>query len=484
MTRLDCLFHFTCGNPAGSNEHVFPAGLGGRRTDRRLICDACQGWTAELDNVLPTALRLLNQNLGVVGDHSNRPARVPVNDPVTGRTFLMDEHLNLHGVGDGLVSEKLENGMVVQNYLFTGKAQQAATLKKLRSQGKKLEVFNETSAPIVLPRALNANSDFGGDDTFRAVARIALNFLGTHDPQHVRGLAFEPLKRWITGQPTKSEFAHFGMDLPAELEQPNRFEFGHRVLIGLEPGVGVLARVSFFETYQVAVRMSGVFAGEPQLLCWDIDPLALHQKPGVDVFFTSLEGRSHLRPSMLGDFITDGQMVVDRFTRGYARIHAVGLARATSQHIGALLQRLKPAVGLATPVQRERVSRAMAGEMQYAINLVSFAARILSRQVEPMGHGQVVAFLRHMVEEPEAETVVVALGEMLLLHLTERVAALVACDSISEDNLFELLEGLEGRTLAFKTLFGVLKQMPLWSPRPVADSPSRSDLGMADDIDA
>jgi hypothetical protein len=219
----------------------------------------------------------------------------------------MDEHLNLHGLGDGLESERIEGGMVLQRYKFIGKAHEEATLNRLRAQGKKLELFDRTVAPIVLPRALNANSDFGGDDTFRAVARIALNFLGTHDPSLVRTSGFEPLKRWIAGQKPEANVAHFGSDLPADLERPNRFEFGHRVLIGLDPNLGAFARVSFFDTYQIAIRMGGTFSGEQQFLCWDIDPLASHQAPGVDVLFERLSGLGHLPPSVLGDFITDGR---------------------------------------------------------------------------------------------------------------------------------------------------------------------------------
>jgi hypothetical protein len=110
----------------------------------------------------------------------------------------------------------------------------------------------------------------------------------------------------------------------------------------------------------------------------------------------------------------------------------------------------------------------MLPEMQCAINLLSFAANALSRQVDAMGHDTVVEFLRFVVEDTEGENVVIALSEMVLAQLTERVVDLVASGSVSQETLFELLEGQEGHTLAFQTLFRVLKQMPLWSQRPVA----------------
>jgi len=165
---------------------------------------------------------------------------------------------------------------------------------------------------------------------------------------------------------------------------------------------------------------------------------------------------------------------VERFNRGYAKIQAVGLARATNQRLAALLRRLEPVIGGQPANEREHVTKTMASETQYAINLLSVAARSLSRQVEPMGHDQEVAFLQNMVESTEAEHLVVALSETLLLQLTDRVAELVAGGSLNEGNLLDLVEGNEGRTLAFQTLFGMVSQMPLWTQPSVADSPGRS----------
>lgn len=184
MPNLECLFHFHCGQSTGSNEHVFPAALGGRRTDSRLICDDCQGWTSELDEVLPEQLRYLNLHLGVVGDHRTRPARISIPDGDSGRQFILDEKMNIEARGASLIAERTdETGQTVRRYNFLSKAEERRVLNELRAQGLEVQVLNREVTPILRTRPLTSHLNFGGAQGMRATARIALNFLAIQEPQ-------------------------------------------------------------------------------------------------------------------------------------------------------------------------------------------------------------------------------------------------------------------------------------------------------------
>jgi len=291
MPNVDCLFHFHCGQTAGSNEHVFPAALGGRRTDRRLLCEDCQGWTSELDEVLPVQLRYLNLHLGVVGDHSTRPARISIEDDDSG-LLLVDEKMNIEARGKSLVAEHMdETGRLVRRYNFSSKKEERRVLDELRAQGVTVDVLNRTVTPGLRTRPLTSNLEFGGTKGMRATARIALNFLATREPEAARATALEPFKRWIlSGDPEAGGFVNFAGVLPPPFRAANQFEFGHRVMIGLDSADGAFARISFFDTFELAIRLGPVATGHRRYYIWDLDPLARRAQPDVDRIERSLDG--------------------------------------------------------------------------------------------------------------------------------------------------------------------------------------------------
>ena len=73
-----------CGQAAGSGEHVFPAALGGRRTNKNIYCTTHDNGYSSLVADLANQVDVLNAQLGVVPDHSNDVKSVLARDPHPG----------------------------------------------------------------------------------------------------------------------------------------------------------------------------------------------------------------------------------------------------------------------------------------------------------------------------------------------------------------------------------------------------------------
>ena len=64
-----------CGGRTGSHEHIFPAALGGRRTNKRIYCGDHNKGFSPLAAILSRQLRPINALLGVRPDHSEQAAQ-------------------------------------------------------------------------------------------------------------------------------------------------------------------------------------------------------------------------------------------------------------------------------------------------------------------------------------------------------------------------------------------------------------------------
>jgi hypothetical protein len=79
----DCVI---CGKPAGSKEHVFPAALGGRRTNKGIYCGTHNNGYSPLAAALSAQLKAINALLGVRGDHASVPHETILVDQAMYRT--------------------------------------------------------------------------------------------------------------------------------------------------------------------------------------------------------------------------------------------------------------------------------------------------------------------------------------------------------------------------------------------------------------
>lgn len=70
-----------CGEPAGSREHVFPAALGGRRTNKGIYCGHHNHAFSPLAATVAEQLRAINALLSVRPDHGSTATAIAVNGP-------------------------------------------------------------------------------------------------------------------------------------------------------------------------------------------------------------------------------------------------------------------------------------------------------------------------------------------------------------------------------------------------------------------
>lgn len=77
-----------CGDPAGSREHIFPAALGGRRTNKGIYCGTHNEGFSPLAAVLSRQLELINALLSVRPDRSATPRSIVLTGP-DGNSFRL-----------------------------------------------------------------------------------------------------------------------------------------------------------------------------------------------------------------------------------------------------------------------------------------------------------------------------------------------------------------------------------------------------------
>jgi HNH endonuclease len=463
---LECLFHFHCGRTTASNEHVFPAALGGRRTDRRLLCDACQqGWTSELDTVLPEQFRLLNLHLGVVGDHASKPARVSITDADTGNQLLIDEKMKVEGRGRALLSEDVaDDGYTVRRYDFMSEAEERRALEELRTDGIKVDVLKRTATPLLRTKPLTSKLELGGLKAMRAAARIALNFLATREPDTARAVELERFKRWILSGPADDNTnspANFGEELPSPFRVPNQFEYGHRVMLGLDPIDGIFARVSLFDAVEIAFRVSAATSGARRYYVWDVDPTARIQKPDLDRSERDLVGILEHSPRVLGEFATTSGAVYDKVQAGYDRILGAARARIDREHAEQLSRHLSQLSTVPRDRLPERVRRRMLEELQCATNLVARVAPLLEEESRDHGYAWTADYL-HALMDAEVAEFIVPLSESVLGEVASVAVVLVEQNEATPDRVADLLFGLSGLRIAYLALFRRLKSMQIW----------------------
>ena len=103
-----------CGGPAGSGEHVFPASLGGRRTNKGIYCKTHDNGYGSLVGVLAEQMAFFNSRLGVILDHRKEVKSVITTDKHSGQKI----RLSVTGsdfVEPRVISEsQLPNGKQVQ----------------------------------------------------------------------------------------------------------------------------------------------------------------------------------------------------------------------------------------------------------------------------------------------------------------------------------------------------------------------------------
>ncbi|WP_279482919.1 hypothetical protein [Aureimonas sp. SK2] len=255
-----------CGEKAGSAEHIFPAALGGRRTNRGIYCTAHNNGYSPLAALLTEQLEYFNAALGVIHDRTRkvRPARMT--ELASGRTLkLADGDVSFDG------PETIEPGE--HALAFSSLADAEAWAERQRAKGMKVE-FGKPSAPTAyFPGTSRVQIKLGGPESFRAIGYVGQTFLAHAFPDLAR---VEALKPFITssyfGESVLPVWWEF--DAPS-YSQPSPFEFGHRIVVGVDADAKVVyGRISLFSAFDYGMVFGPTDLVESTAKVFDIDPLA------------------------------------------------------------------------------------------------------------------------------------------------------------------------------------------------------------------
>jgi len=262
-----------CGGPTGSREHIFPAALGGRRTNKGIYCGDDNNAYSGLARIISEQLAVFNAMLGVVGDHSDLPTSVTMRDLASGHDIeLSSGKVQLRG--PHIHSEKTQDGQVVTAVTFNTKEEAEEWKSKLRARGVEVQFVDEGGQDRYHLGTAHKRITLGGtEEGLRSIGYIAQTFFAHSFPDIARQPELQAIKEY-TLHNKGSEFVWWDFEPPSDLPS-NSFPFGHRVIVGLDADAGTAyARISFFSALNFAVSLATLRVEASRAVITDIDPLA------------------------------------------------------------------------------------------------------------------------------------------------------------------------------------------------------------------
>ncbi|WP_201769565.1 hypothetical protein [Luteimonas huabeiensis] len=321
-----------CGNPAGSKEHVFPAALGGRRTNSGIYCTTHDNSHSGLVGAIAGQIDFINAYLGVRPDHSDAIKTVHANDPLTGEPITISAEEIKFQQSRVLSQTPVEGGGIAMQVASPDRRAAKEWTAEMERQGYTVAFQSQPTEDRYMLGAVHHRRAFGGTCGLGAVAYIVQTFFAQEFPDVARSGALSGFiaytqavaKVAILGGCTRIDgerpelvearailaaaLAGTGCSAPANWDftrmagaAPNAFEFGHRVIVGVDGSDGTMyGRLSLFSAFDFAVCLGTAPPGkETREVTIDIDPLAEH--PPQDIRkVTAHTASSRVDASQLG----------------------------------------------------------------------------------------------------------------------------------------------------------------------------------------
>lgn len=261
------------GGATGSREHVFPAALGGRRTNKGIYCGKHNGCYSGLAGIISEQLAFFNAQLGVVGDHADESTSVTMTDVASGNEIEM-KNGQVRFKGPQVRFAETVDGQIDTEMAFGSQKEAEDWVRQQQAKGVEIKVISKTKKENYYVGTAHKQVKLGGDqEGLRAIGYIAQTFLAHALPDIARLPALQVFKDY-TLKNVGTGFVWWDFEPPATLP-PNKFEFGHRVIVGLNSEDGtVYARVSFFSTLNFAILLATIPLETSRAIITDIDPLA------------------------------------------------------------------------------------------------------------------------------------------------------------------------------------------------------------------
>ncbi|MEO3711500.1 hypothetical protein [Roseateles flavus] len=298
-----------CGQAAGSGEHVFPAALGGRRTNKNIYCTTHDNGYSSLVADLANQVDVLNAMLGVVPDHSDDVKSVLARDDSSGEEVRLSVKESSF-TSPRVISQELVANGVVMNMSFPSRQALNQWLAEQKANGIDVTPLQKAQEHPYYLGAVHHQRRFGGPCGLGAVAYVTQTFLAQAFPALARSgdvaqfiaytQAIAKLAQISSGcgepndgpanprletarQAFEAALAPWGGQAPVWWDfdiqpdaAPNAFEFGHRVTVGVDASDGqIFGRLSLFSSIHFGMRFGTASAGaETKTVTVDIDPMA------------------------------------------------------------------------------------------------------------------------------------------------------------------------------------------------------------------
>lgn len=444
-----------CEAPAGSGEHVFPAALGGRRTNRGIYCNAHNNALGRHVANLLGCLDVINAAVGVVPDRHKEVRPAPVRTE-HGEEFLFSCETVTVAPPPALTdaSELIGEGGTKN---FGSLSQARIWAKNQERAGIRVNIVGTGKVETkLIAESLVARRELGTEEFMRGVLYLALTFLAHEYPKVARSDGLAAVRQIVDRDEPVDDRVWW--EVPASLEQlsKNPFRCGHTVAIGPIAGTNqVGALISFYGELNFGVAL-GEIGGEScsDTIITHIDPLAegipadseKTRQEGGAMRLSSIEtSKEYLRQIRSGEAPTPLKSVL-----------AMASEQDAAKMCAVLLPQLMALKDMTTRPKMERIVELLGGHDQRIFSLMRQCVDLL---VEG-GYGVPAPYLeqfRHFVAaddkaprglQPQSE---IAL-DLAKVSLAKAIAGHLEADTLDAQVLADLLNGGAGGAVIMENL--------------------------------
>jgi hypothetical protein len=435
------------------------ASLGGLRTDRGILCEPCNNGFSTIDAALADSMGPLGAMIGVHHGRTKAAIATPLEDPETGRTYVLTGGREIGHPEPVILEDQTVDG--VRNLYAVASTQQQAEefVRQLKAEGKRPEVRFER-VPLLFATTPTAPWMFGGPQTYRAIAKAALNVLAHLRPARAREPWLFPLKRFVLDGGDSGPWVayDFGVEPDSRLPRPS-FRFQHRILVGFDAQAGLAyARVSLLGVVELSVVLGSCHVQQSETLVYDVDVVAsrapgdvrTHEIPGVALHppREPVENPARFIPDRLVAFLNERN------------------AWTWEQDAPGLVVALNDTRGCPEWVRHERIVEALEGQQQRLLNLASWVTRqARSHFVADFGpQGAAVGDAFGVVAKADGggrtgvTDLTHAVSEQLRYVMADHLIEILNERPIEADELRCLLEGKDGAVVVAEYLVGEFRK--------------------------
>jgi hypothetical protein len=436
-----------CGGRTGSREHIFPAALGGRRTNKGIYCGEHNNAYSGLASIISEQLSFFNARLGVIGDHADEATSVTMTDVASGREIeLTSSHVRLKG--PQVVSQQVVDGKTIAKMSFGSQKEADDWVRDQKAKGVDVQVVGKPQKTTYHPGTARKELKLGGaEEGMRAIGYIAQTFLAHSFPDVARLPELQGIKDYTLNN-VGSDFVWWDFAPPDSLPA-NRFPFGHRVIVGLNKDDGTaFARISFFSTLNFAVLLGNVPVEASRAVITDIDPLAKSPPNDIITWGVDTAAGAISRPADLSAALAEAIHT----GRAQAQISEL-MRRITDFERETAAAKIMGRIGGASTLpdaKREALfAKIVSGDAQRVFSLMRWIAEDLKQRAAHPVERAMAAFMENVTElNPMAENGLSAEAIRLLSIASDALAKQMSkeCKAgmLNQDRMSMLIGGGPG----------------------------------------